>query len=70
VYRVEAYIDFLGKPRGWNFSNPIYATPKHEPEGLDCRHLKLGGDPHHVHPILLIGVPMRVWAGEPMLQLI
>ncbi len=24
VYRVEAYIDFLGKRRGWIFSNPIY----------------------------------------------
>jgi hypothetical protein len=27
VYRVEAYIDFLGKPRAWIFSNPIYLTP-------------------------------------------
>lgn len=24
VYRVEAYIDYLGKRRGWIFSNPIY----------------------------------------------
>ena len=24
VYRVEAYLDFLGKRRGWIFSNPIY----------------------------------------------
>lgn len=24
VYRIEAYIDFLGKRRGWIFSNPIY----------------------------------------------
>lgn len=25
VYRVEAYIPFAGRPRGWIFSNPIYA---------------------------------------------
>lgn len=25
VYRVEAYIPFLGRKRGWIFSNPIYA---------------------------------------------
>jgi hypothetical protein len=24
VYRVEAYIEFKGKRRGWIFSNPIY----------------------------------------------
>ncbi len=24
VYRVEVYLPFLGKPRGWIFSNPIY----------------------------------------------
>lgn len=24
VYRVEAYLDYLGKHRGWIFSNPIY----------------------------------------------
>ena len=24
AYRVEAYLDFLGKKRGWIFSNPIY----------------------------------------------
>jgi hypothetical protein len=31
VYRVEAYIDYLGKRRGWVFSNPIYirANPVH-----------------------------------------
>lgn len=27
VYRVEAYIDYLGKRRGWIFSNPIYVRP-------------------------------------------
>ncbi len=27
VYRVEAYIEFLGKRRGWIFSNPIYLRP-------------------------------------------
>jgi hypothetical protein len=27
VYRVEAYVDYLGKKRGWIFSNPIYLTP-------------------------------------------
>ena len=27
IYRVECYIDYLGKQRGWIFSNPIYATP-------------------------------------------
>lgn len=26
VYRVEAYIDFKGKKRGWIFSNPIYVS--------------------------------------------
>jgi hypothetical protein len=26
VYRVEAYINYLGKRRGWIFSNPIYVT--------------------------------------------
>jgi hypothetical protein len=26
AYRVEAYIDYLGKRRGWIFSNPIYVT--------------------------------------------
>lgn len=25
IYRVEAYIDYLGKSRGWIFSNPIFA---------------------------------------------
>ena len=24
VYRVECYIDYLGQPRGWIFTNPIY----------------------------------------------
>jgi hypothetical protein len=24
VYRVEAYLDYLGIRRGWIFSNPIY----------------------------------------------
>jgi hypothetical protein len=24
IYRVEAYIKFMGKDRGWIFSNPIY----------------------------------------------
>ena len=24
VYRVEAYINYLGKKRGWIYSNPIY----------------------------------------------
>lgn len=24
VYRVEAYIQYLGKSRGWIFSNPIF----------------------------------------------
>jgi hypothetical protein len=27
VYRVEAYIDYLGSRRGWIFSNPIYVKP-------------------------------------------
>ena len=27
VYRVECYIQFLGKRRGWIFSNPIYVRP-------------------------------------------
>ena len=27
VYRVEAYIDYLGLKRGWIFSNPIYVRP-------------------------------------------
>lgn len=26
VYRVEAYIEYLGRRRGWIFSNPIYVT--------------------------------------------
>ncbi|HEX7975394.1 MAG TPA: hypothetical protein VF498_13380, partial [Anaerolineales bacterium] len=26
VYRVEAYIEYLGRLRGWIFSNPIYVT--------------------------------------------
>jgi hypothetical protein len=26
VYRVEAFIRFAGKKRGWIFSNPIYVT--------------------------------------------
>lgn len=26
VYRVEAYIHYLGKKRGWIFSNPIYVV--------------------------------------------
>jgi hypothetical protein len=26
AYRVEAYIDYMGKKRGWIFSNPIYVT--------------------------------------------
>jgi hypothetical protein len=28
VYRVEAYIDYLGRRRGWIFSNPIYIKRK------------------------------------------
>ena len=24
AYRVEAYIEYMGKPRGWIFSNPIF----------------------------------------------
>jgi hypothetical protein len=28
AYRVEAYIDYLGKRRGWIFSNPIYVKSK------------------------------------------
>lgn len=27
VYRVEAYIDYMGRQRGWIFSNPIYVRP-------------------------------------------
>ena len=27
VYRVEAYIQYLGRRRGWIFSNPIYVKP-------------------------------------------
>jgi len=27
IYRVECYIEYLGKKRGWIFSNPIYAVP-------------------------------------------
>ncbi len=27
VYRVEAYINYLGKKRGWIYCNPIYVTP-------------------------------------------
>jgi len=27
VYRVEAYISYMGKRRGWIFSNPIYLRP-------------------------------------------
>ena len=27
VYRIECYIRYLGKRRGWIFSNPIYITP-------------------------------------------
>ena len=27
IYRVEAYIHYLGKRRGWIFSNPIYLRP-------------------------------------------
>ena|SRR3990172_8228762 len=27
VYRVEAFIPYLGKQRGWIFSNPIYLRP-------------------------------------------
>jgi hypothetical protein len=27
VYRVECFIDYLGKKRGWIYSNPIYARP-------------------------------------------
>jgi hypothetical protein len=29
VYRVEVYIEFLGKRRGWIFSNPIYVRASH-----------------------------------------
>ncbi|MGB9586129.1 MAG: hypothetical protein ACPL7A_01765, partial [Anaerolineales bacterium] len=28
VYRVEAYLHYLGQRRGWIFSNPIYVTPR------------------------------------------
>jgi hypothetical protein len=27
VFRIEAYINYLGKKRGWIFSNPIYVRP-------------------------------------------
>lgn len=27
AYRVECYVDFLGRQRGWIFSNPIYVRP-------------------------------------------
>jgi hypothetical protein len=27
VYRVECYLEYLGRQRGWVFSNPIYARP-------------------------------------------
>jgi len=30
VYRVECYIEYLGKRRGWIFSNPIYLKPGRE----------------------------------------
>jgi hypothetical protein len=26
TYRVEVYIDYQGKPRGWIFSNPIFVV--------------------------------------------
>jgi hypothetical protein len=26
VYRVEAYVKYQGKPRGWIFSNPIFVV--------------------------------------------
>lgn len=29
AYRVEAYLDYLGKRRGWIFSNPIYVRAPH-----------------------------------------
>lgn len=27
VYRIECYLEYLGRPRGWIFSNPIYVQP-------------------------------------------
>ena len=30
IYRVECYIHFLGKKRGWIFSNPIYVLDKRQ----------------------------------------
>ncbi|MEA4907951.1 MAG: CehA/McbA family metallohydrolase [Anaerolineaceae bacterium] len=30
VYRVECYLEYLGEPRGWIFSNPIYVRPPNE----------------------------------------
>jgi hypothetical protein len=27
IYRVECYLNYLGKRRGWIFSNPIYLRP-------------------------------------------
>jgi hypothetical protein len=27
IYRIEAYIHYLGRLRGWIFSNPIYVIP-------------------------------------------
>jgi len=35
AYRVEAYIDYLGKRRGWIFSNPIYIRKAHRPSLSD-----------------------------------
>jgi hypothetical protein len=26
VYRVEVYIDYLGRKRGWIYSNPVYVS--------------------------------------------
>ncbi len=34
VYRVEAYRRFLGRPRGWIFSNPIYVRAEADRRGL------------------------------------
>ena len=31
VYRVECSIDFLGRPRGWIYTNPIYVRPNVKP---------------------------------------
>lgn len=34
AYRVEAYLEYLGKRRGWIFSNPIYVVDQEKPNRL------------------------------------